>query len=436
MKKHFLLGLCVAAATLQSMGQANTNLSNLTAPTKINESLLPKGDSVKSLGSEAKSWRNLYVDGKSYLFTAYSYFDKATNQFRIHNGADGFVMGNTGKIGIGTLAPAVQLDVQTTGLSPLMQVKKPYTGSGTTNFNLVEINNAYNFGYGTGLYSSGGQMGVKGYAPNGGLTGYGVYGEAFGAGGFSYGVYGKASSAGGTIGVYGTAASTGSVSYGVYGSAASNSSSAAYGVYGFASGSGTNFAGYFSGRGYFSGNLGIGTVNPDVKLHIYGGTDASPSSGGYLVTGSITAGNIAIDDNEIMARNNGLTSTLFLNNNGGDLVMCTSSGNVMIGTSTPAAGYILSVDGKIMGEELKVQLSGDWPDYVFHDNYKLPSLQNLEASIKVNKHLPGMPSAAEVKKDGIMVGQMQTKMMEKIEELTLYIISLQKQIDELKKAQP
>jgi len=326
--------------------------------------------------------------------------------------------------------------VQTTGLTTLMQVKKPYVGSGTTNFNLVEINNAYNFGYGTGLFASGGQMGIKGYAPNGGAIGYGVYGEAFGGAGFSYGVYGKSSSAGGTVGVYGTAASTGSTSYGVYGSATSNSSSSAYGVYGTSNGSGTNFAGYFTGRGYFSGNVGIGTTIPDVKLHIIGGTDASPASGGYLVTGSITAGNIAIDDNEIMARNNGLTSTLYLNNSGGDLVMCTSSGNVMIGTTTPAAGYILSVDGKIMSEELKVQLSGDWPDYVFHDKYKLPSLQNLEASIKINKRLPGMPSAAEVKKDGIIVGQMQTKMMEKIEELTLYIISLQKQIDELKKSQP
>ncbi|MFZ1798849.1 MAG: hypothetical protein WAU24_03210 [Chitinophagaceae bacterium] len=436
MKKQVLLSLCVAAVTLQSMGQANTNLSNLTSPTKINETLLPKSDSSKNLGSPAKSWKNVYVAGRSYLSTAYSYFDNATNQFRINNGVDGFVMKNNGNIGIGTLAPAFRLDVQTTGLTTLMQVKKPYVGSGTTNFNLVEINNAYNFGYGTGLFASGGQMGVKGYAPNGGATGYGVYGEAFGGSGFSYGVYGKSSSAGGTVGVYGSAASTGSTSYGVYGSASSNSSSSAYGVYGYASGSGTNFAGYFSGRGYFSGNLGLGTATPDVKLHIIGGTDASPASGGYLVTGSITASNIAIDDNEIMARNNGLTSTLFLNNNGGDLVMCTSSGNVMIGTTTPAAGYILSVDGKIMSEELKVQLSGDWPDYVFHDNYKLPSLQNLETSIKINKRLPGMPSADEVKKDGIIVGQMQTKMMEKIEELTLYIISLQKQIDELKKSQP
>jgi len=104
----------------------------------------------------------------------------------------------------------------------------------------------------------------------------------------------------------------------------------------------------------------------------------------------------------------------------------------MIGTTTPATGYILSVDGKGMFEELKVQLSGNWPDYVFDENYKLPSLYQLESSLKTEKHLPGIPSATEIKKDGLLVGDMQTKMMEKIEELTLYIISLQKQIDELK----
>jgi hypothetical protein len=417
MKKHFLLSMCVAAATLQAFGQANTSLSNLIAPTAVNVPLLPQGDNNKNLGSAGKSWKNLYVDGNSYLKTAYTYFDDATSQFRINNGSDRLVIGSNGNIGIGTLAPAVRLDVQTTGLSTVMQVKKPYTGSGTTNFNLVEINNAYNFGYGTGLYSSGGQIGVKGYTPNGGVTGYGVYGEAFGAAGSSYGVYGKSSSAGVAVGVYGNASSSGSTAYGVYATASGT----------------TSWAGYFAGRGYFTGNVGIGTSAPDVKLHVNGGTDVEPGSGGFIVTGSIASTNIGIDNNEIMARNNGAVSTLFFNNDGGDVVMCTSSGNVMIGTTTPAAGYILSVDGKAMVEELKVQLSGNWPDYVFDEKYQLPSLYNLETSVKTNKHLPGIPSAEEMKKNGIAVGDMQTKMMAKIEELTLYIISLQKQIDELKK---
>ncbi len=66
-----------------------------------------------------------------------------------------------------------------------------------------------------------------------------------------------------------------------------------------------------------SGDLGIGTSAPDVKLHIDGGTDTEPGSGGYLVTGNTAGLNISIDNNEIMARNNGATATLFLNNDGG-----------------------------------------------------------------------------------------------------------------------
>jgi hypothetical protein len=269
--------MCVAAATLQAFGQsANSNLSNLTAPTAVNVPLLPQADSSIDLGSSARSWRNLFVDGRSYLKTAYSYFNTATNQFRINNAGDRLVINN-------------------------------------------------------------------------------------------------------------------------------------------------------------SGYVGIGTTLPNVRLHVSGGADVEPGSGGFIVTGSTTSTNIGIDDNEIMARNNGAVSTLYFNNDGGDVVMCTSSGNVMIGTTTPATGYILSVDGKVMAEEVRVQLSGNWPDYVFDEKYQLPSLYNLETAVKTNKHLPGIPSAEEMKKNGITVGEMQTKMMEKIEELTLYIISLQKQIDELKK---
>lgn len=404
MKKHLVLSLYIAAVALQATGQTNTQLSNLASPTAINADLLPNNDSSKNLGSSAKSWKDIYVDGKSYLKTAYTYFNTATNQFRINNGADRLVIDNAGNIGVGTLTPSRKLDVQTTGLTPVMQIKKTYTGNGSTNFNLVEINNAYNFGYGTGLYASGGQTGIKGYTPNGAQTGYGVVGQAFGAAGNSYGVYGTAS----------TTAAT------------------AYGVYGTASGPNA-WAGYFTGKGYFTGNVGIGTTLPAAKLHVYGGTDAEPSSGGFIVAGSVSSTNIAIDNNEIMARNNGAPSILYLNDDGGDVALCFEGGNVMIGTHTPAAGYILSVDGKGMFEEIKVQTSSNWPDYVFDENYKLPSLYALELSIKTYKHLPGMPSSEKVHKEGILVGDMQTKMVEKIEELTLYIISLQKQIDELKK---
>ena len=106
----------------------------------------------------------------------------------------------------------------------------------------------------------------------------------------------------------------------------------------------------------------------------------------------------------------------------------------MIGSSVAATGYLLTVDGKIMCEELKVQLSENWPDYVFDKHYNMPSIGDLKKFVRANRHLPGIPSAAEMKENGISVGDMQTKMIQKIEELSLYIIQLQEQIDELKQS--
>lgn len=129
------------------------------------------------------------------------------------------------------------------------------------------------------------------------------------------------------------------------------------------------------------------------------------------------------------------------------LVFQPSWGNTGIGTYTPnaklhlngaqlignnssriATGYQLSVVGKIIAEEVKVQLAASWPDYVFADNYRLMPIEDLEKSIRENKHLPNIPSAADVTAErGIMLGEMNRKLLEKVEELTLYIIQLKKE---------
>jgi CubicO group peptidase (beta-lactamase class C family) len=96
-----------------------------------------------------------------------------------------------------------------------------------------------------------------------------------------------------------------------------------------------------------------------------------------------------------------------------------------------AAGYKLAVDGKIIAEELRIKLSQNWPDYVFEENYALLPLNELENSIKTNKHLPGIPSAQHVEENGILIGEIQTQLLQKIEELTLYIIALDKENKEL-----
>jgi hypothetical protein len=102
-------------------------------------------------------------------------------------------------------------------------------------------------------------------------------------------------------------------------------------------------------------------------------------------------------------------------------------------TSTKATGYQLSVNGKIMCEDLTMQNSSSWPDYVFEKDYNLKSLAEVKSFIEANKHLPNVPSAKEMEKTGIRMTEITKKLIEKVEELTLYILQQQEQIDALKK---
>ncbi|KAA5538196.1 hypothetical protein [Paenimyroides baculatum] len=94
--------------------------------------------------------------------------------------------------------------------------------------------------------------------------------------------------------------------------------------------------------------------------------------------------------------------------------------------------YNLFVNGGILTEEVRVILKAQWADYVFADNYNLKSLKEVEQFIKQNGHLPNVPSAAQVKENGIEVGEIITIQQEKIEELTLHLINQEKQLEELK----
>lgn len=90
--------------------------------------------------------------------------------------------------------------------------------------------------------------------------------------------------------------------------------------------------------------------------------------------------------------------------------------------------FKLNVNGKITCEELRVQKSEEWPDYVFDSGYSLIPLDSLEKFIKEHKHLPSIPNAEQVNVNGINVSEMNTLLLKKIEELTLYIIELKKEI--------
>jgi hypothetical protein len=99
-----------------------------------------------------------------------------------------------------------------------------------------------------------------------------------------------------------------------------------------------------------------------------------------------------------------------------------------------ALEYQLYVEKGIRTEKVKVDVkNGNWPDFVFEDNYTLPSLMEVEQFITTNKHLPNVPSAEEVETEGIDLGEMDKILLQKIEELTLYTIEQQKQLELLKK---
>ncbi|MCK7556133.1 hypothetical protein MKQ70_14350 [Chitinophaga sedimenti] len=113
-----------------------------------------------------------------------------------------------------------------------------------------------------------------------------------------------------------------------------------------------------------------------------------------------------------------------------DVVIIGGTGNVGIGAE-PHATHKLAVAGSLIATKIKVS-NQPWADFVFAKNYELPCIAEVEAYIKAHQHLPGIPSEAEVQEQGIDVGDMNARLLQKIEEQMLYIIQLKKEIDELK----
>jgi len=105
-----------------------------------------------------------------------------------------------------------------------------------------------------------------------------------------------------------------------------------------------------------------------------------------------------------------------------------ANGNLGIGIASPDEK--LAVNGKIRAQEIRVE-TANWPDYVFANDYQLPSLKETEQHIKDKGHLPGIPPAEEIKTNGVDLGEMNAKLLEKIEELTLYLIGLDKKVNTL-----
>lgn len=217
-----------------------------------------------------------------------------------------------------------------------------------------------------------------------------------------------------------------------------------------------------------NGYVGIGTASPTAKLHVAAGNEildgdldingninvksdqksiqfASPGSSPQPMMFMFPSGTVNTDRMVIAHSPSYTTWGLqyndvsdrfdFLGAGSSRVSINLSNGNVGVGVTTPA--YKLEVCGTIRAKEVRVETG--WCDYVFNKTYKLKSLQEVEKYIDEHKHLPGIAPATEVEKDGLKVGEMSKAMMEKIEELTLYVIELnkenkklQQQVDELK----
>ena len=171
--------------------------------------------------------------------------------------------------------------------------------------------------------------------------------------------------------------------------------------------------GFFAGgwRGVYAGGVNNGTGTVTGLLANASGTTAGARIGVYAeVSGTIDA-----DDWAIFSDDKSRFSSAYV---GG-----------AFSASLPT-GYILAVDGKAIAEEVKIQDSGSWPDYVFAPDYELPTLEQVKAHIDAHRHLPNVPSAAEIAEEGgAMVGEMQRLLLEKVEELTLYLIEANQQIE-------
>lgn len=107
-------------------------------------------------------------------------------------------------------------------------------------------------------------------------------------------------------------------------------------------------------------------------------------------------------------------------------------GNGKTGIGVPNPEYMLDVNGVIRGCEFVVEETA-WCDYVFGDDYNLTSLDSLRTYIKENKHLPNVPTTEQVEQEGVKLSEMNILLLQKVEEMTLYILELEERITELEK---
>jgi len=215
---------------------------------------------------------------------------------------------------------------------------------------------------------------------------------------------------------------------------------------------------------YNAGNVGIGTSTPADLLTINSGADrkgltflsdgnssafsditfdvlttAGISTGkplGWFIShrkdgffSNTTAGESSLEFYTVLKGGGYIAPLCFKSN--GDIILASpkssASGNVAIGTTDPPIGYKLAVNGSAIATSMTVKLYANWPDFVFKPNYQLPPLTEVKTYIDKNHHLQDVPTEEDVAKNGLNLGEMNKVLVQKVEELTLYLIKKDKE---------
>ncbi len=367
-KKIFLIAFLVVLGSLKAQQGSITFFD--TATGGINS--IGPHDSNRSMRINGEKNVDIVIDEQS------QYLDGAFNVFR-----DGpsnnplFRVGRDGRVGIGTNTPSTLLNIKS--LTSRAELTVSGSGDGAINAGIVlNANHSSNFrGLGVFMHDSGGQNEWFIGRPYAGSDQFVINRRN---------------------GVSQHATTTSSLSH-------NNSTQTT-----------TNF---FTVKP--SGNVGIGNASPSKKLDVNGSIGAQDfivvqNGGSYLV--ALNGQNHGY----ISGRNSSFQHKFYITSNGTSYL---NGGRVGIGTTSPDSK--LTVKGNIHAEEVKVDLSVPGPDYVFKEDYNLKSLKEVQNYIKEYGHLPNIPSAKEMEENGVQLGEMNMKLLEKIEELTLYVIELEKE---------
>ncbi|MCG8573916.1 MAG: hypothetical protein MI810_03435 [Flavobacteriales bacterium] len=186
-------------------------------------------------------------------------------------------------------------------------------------------------------------------------------------------------------------------------------------------------------------NVGIGTADPLYKLHVVGKTYThSLKVGHQSATEDALINGFSLNDSQDLLKLGhkvgGLDEVIQLTLTNDGTLTLNSEGSKALVVNDAAGEKILQLeqDGLLRTRKIRVDLNS-WADYVFDESYKLMSIDEVREYVSEHKHLPGVPSEAEVREQGLDIGRMQEIQMEKIEELYLHLIDLNEKMDQMQK---